>query len=100
MPGFGGMGGMVGGGSGGGKTGMGGGKAKTAAPSSTWSDLQEQFSPKALPSSYHKGGKVRRGGWAKLKKGEIVLSAAQGRTSARKAAKKNSKHATRKRYAK
>lgn len=82
------------------KSGDGGGKAKAASSSSTWSDLQTQFSPRALPSSYHKGGKVRRGGWAKLKKGEIVLSAAQSRVFTGKTAKRTGKRAASKRYAK
>jgi hypothetical protein len=62
MPGFGGMGGS-----------MGGGKGKEQKPSPSWSDLQEQFAPKAM----HSGGTVKKTGNYRLRKGEKVLTIAQ-----------------------
>jgi hypothetical protein len=78
MPGFGGMGGKVGeSGPGTKMKGMGGGKAKPPKPSPTFEELEEQFAPKAIPLSYHKGGRVKKGGYAKVKKNEVVLTVAQ-----------------------
>lgn len=43
---------------------------------------------KAKPSSFKKGGKVRRSGMAKVHKGEIVLTAAQAKMCTGKPTKK------------
>jgi hypothetical protein len=45
----------------------------------------------AKPSSYKKGGKVKKTGTAKVHKGEIVLTAAQAKMCAQKASKGRSK---------
>jgi hypothetical protein len=45
--------------------------------------------PGAVPYSYHKGGKVKKGGRALLKKGELVLTKSQQR---KRLKKKGGKH--------
>lgn len=57
-------------------------KKKSAKTGGQASDLSASW------DSYHKGGKVRRTGPAKLKKGEIVLTASQAKMCAGKASKK------------
>lgn len=78
--------------------GMGGGKSKPKKPSPTYEDIQEKFAPKAVPSKYHKGGKVRKTGVAMVKKGERVLTIAQQKSAGLKNSGKK-KASTRKRVA-
>lgn len=69
------------GGMGGSMPSMGGGggkKGENHKKKDTLHDNMEKFSPKGLPqaspSSYHKGGTVKKSGVAKVKKGEEVLT--------------------------
>ena len=74
----------------GGGGGAGGGKKEKAQASSskTLADRMNQFAPRALPSSYSHGGKVRRGGLAKVEKGEEVLTAKEAREYRKKTGKR------------
>jgi hypothetical protein len=49
---------------------------------------KEAMASKAEPSTYKKGGKVRKTGTAKVHKGEIVLTAAQAKMCGGKPSKK------------
>jgi hypothetical protein len=73
MPGFGGGGGM-----GGGMMPMGGGN-KAKKPEDDTIPLDKPIIG-AVPRKYHKGGRVRKSGWAKVKRKEVVLTPKQAET--------------------
>jgi hypothetical protein len=43
-----------------------------------------RLTPLAEPSSYRKGGRVKKGGWAKVHAGEKVISKKRGRRSGKR----------------
>ncbi len=47
-------------------------------------NLGAMLTPSAQPSSFHKGGKVKKSGYAKVKKGEVVLTVSQAKKIAKK----------------
>lgn len=77
MPGFGGGGGMMG------MMGKMGGGDKGEKKKPGKNPIDE---PIAEPKQFHKGGRVRKSGWAKVRKGERVLTKAQvkGRKKAKR----------------
>jgi hypothetical protein len=53
-------------------------------------DLRIQSPQVAAPSSFHKGGSVRKSGWAKVKEGEVVLTEKQAKEMKKKKISANS----------
>ena len=72
-----------------------GNKDKKKAKGKGGSKLLDQPNPSTVadPSKYHKGGKVKKGGWAKVKKHEVVLTVGQQKAAGlKKGGKKKASH--------
>ena len=65
---------------------MGAGKTKKNKKS----QLLSQPTPGKIanPKDYHKGGRVKKSGWARVERGERVLTAAQAKRRSKKTARK------------